>query len=85
MLDEYKDFQRAFFNDSKNTGAILKNTIDEGNVFIPSKANQIRSRFAAFNPLRRNESDLLASWLLPALGLGGLLGLGYSGQGEQTY
>jgi hypothetical protein len=51
-------------------------------VFNPAN---IRSRFAAFNPLKRNESDLLASWLLPALGLGGLLGLGYSGQGEQTY
>jgi hypothetical protein len=54
------------------------------NVALINPAN-IRSRFAAFNPLRRNETDLLASWLLPALGLGGLLGLGYSGQGEQTY
>jgi hypothetical protein len=78
MLDQYKDFQRAFFNDSDNTGAVLKNTIDEGTVFIPRKPNQVRSRFAAFDPLRRTEADLLASWLLPS-GLMGTLGLEYFG------
>lgn len=39
-------------------------------VFDPSA---VRSRFAAFDPLRRNESDLLASRLLPIAGTG-LLG-----------
>jgi hypothetical protein len=58
---------------------VLKNTIDEGSVFIPRKANQIRSRFAAFDPLRRDEADLLASWLLPLIAGGGLLG-GYYAQ-----
>jgi hypothetical protein len=56
-----------------------------GDEFRYLRPEYLRSRFAAFNPKKRNESDLLASWLLPALGLGGLLGLGYSGQGEQTY
>jgi hypothetical protein len=54
MLDDYKDFQSAFFKDSPSTGAILKNTTDEGTVFIPRKGDQVRSRFAAFDPWRRN-------------------------------
>jgi hypothetical protein len=43
---------------------------------------KIRSRFAAFDPARVNESDLLAG-LAPYLGVGGLLGLGmYDNQGR---
>lgn len=40
--------------------------------FAAFNPNQIRSRFAAFDPARRNESNLLASRLLP-LALPGLL------------
>lgn len=42
----------------------------------------VRSRFAAFDPARRNENDLLAS-LAPYIGIGGLLSLGLYGQDEQ--
>lgn len=49
-------------------------------VFDPAN---IRSRFAAFNPLKRHEADLLASWLLPAAGLSGILGYLASGDGYQ--
>jgi hypothetical protein len=50
-------------------------------VFDPSK---LRSKFAAFDPARVNESDLLAG-LAPYLGVGGLLGLGmYGNQDRMT-
>jgi len=54
MLDDYRDFHGAFFRDSPSTGAILKNTTDEGTIFIPKSGEQVRSRFAAFDPFRRN-------------------------------
>ena len=41
--------------------------------------SRIRSRFAAFDPSRINENDLLAG-LAPYLGIGGLLGLNYYGE-----
>ena len=54
MLDDYRDFHGTFFKDSPATGAILKNTTDEGTIFIPRSGDQVRSRFAAFDPFRRN-------------------------------
>lgn len=45
-------------------------------IFDPSK---VRSRFAAFDPMRRHEADLLGyadPYLLGAMGAGGLLGMG---------
>lgn len=52
-------------------------TADNVVVFKPE---MLRSRFAAFDPMRRNEPDLLAS-ILAGLGLGGLLSL----EEEQQY
>ena len=56
MLDDYRDFHGAFFMDSPSTGAILKNTTDEGTIFVPKSGEQVRSRFAAFDPWRRNKA-----------------------------
>ncbi len=49
--------------------------------FVSNDPSAFRSRFAAFDPLRRDEADLLASWLLPLTVGGGLLGgyLAYPG------
>jgi hypothetical protein len=50
--------------------------------YLVSEPNRLRSIFAAFDPARVNESDLLAG-LAPYLGVGGLLGLGmYDNQGR---
>jgi hypothetical protein len=67
-INEYKRFQRAFFADSPSSGAVIRNTVDEGTIFIPREGRQVRSRFAAFDPARRDENDLLAG--LAALGIG---------------
>jgi hypothetical protein len=49
---------------------------DEAGVSIGIVApRKIRSRFAAFDPARINEDDLLAG-LAPYIGIGGLLGFG---------
>lgn len=55
--------------------------LDQIAVFDPSL---IRSRFAAFDPARAAENDLLAG-LAPYIGIGGLLGLGYYGGENETY
>jgi len=63
-------------------GVIFKNTFDPGSsggeaitdiaaVFEP---NQVRSIFAKFDPSKKDSANLLASGLLGAIGLGGLLG-----------
>lgn len=52
---------------------------NQGVVFDPKN---IRSRFAAFDPARANESDLLAG-LAPYIGVGGLLSLGLLGRDDQ--
>jgi hypothetical protein len=49
-------------------------TVEEANSLAAYDPAKIRSRFAAFDPLRRGEADLLASWLLPLVASGGLLG-----------
>jgi hypothetical protein len=48
-------------------------------VFNPAT---VRSRFAAFDPSRIHEDDLLAG-LAPYLGVGGLLGLGMYGNQDR--
>jgi hypothetical protein len=75
LVENYNKFQSAFTGPS--SGVIAKNTIDEGTIFVPRNANQVRSRFAAFDPARINEKDLLASLAALGIGLpvaGGLLG-----------
>ena len=64
-LDEMSAFKRAFEDGSPHDGVILKNTKDEGDVYIPRHPDQIRSRFAAFNPANAGSGLLL----------GGLAGL----------
>ena len=75
---------------TNRTGALIKNVIDPSsdatagllqNVYIANPQN-VRSRFAAFDPMRRHEADLLASiapWLL--IGGTGALGAGLFGGG----
>jgi hypothetical protein len=83
-LDEYKRFQRAFLADSPSSGAVIRDTVDEGTIFIPKEGKQVRSRFAAFDPARVNENDLLGQAdprllaLIAAGTGGGLLGYNYS-------
>ncbi len=61
---------------SSHDGVILKNTKDEGDVFIPRNPDQIRSRWAAFDPANKDSGNLLGS-------LAGLFGLGAYMQNEQ--
>lgn len=49
--------------DSPHDGVILRNTKDEGDVYIPRRSNQVRSRFATFNPDNKDSGNLLASLL----------------------
>lgn len=49
-LDKLNAFKQALLPDSKYDGVILKNTKDEGTVYIPKSGDQVRSRFAAFDP-----------------------------------
>lgn len=67
IVENYNNFQDAFLQGNPATGVIAKNTIDEGTIFIPKEGKQVRSRFAAFDPARINENNLLAS--LAALGI----------------
>ena len=60
-LEEMKKFQDAFRSDSPHDGVILKNTKDEGDVFIPRQPTQIRSRFARFDPNNINSGNLLGT------------------------
>jgi hypothetical protein len=53
-------FNSAFANGSKYDGVIIKNTRDEGTVYVPTKPQQIRSRFAAFDPSKIGSKDMLA-------------------------
>ena len=65
-------------------GVVIRNTQDGGpvtNILAVRDPSRLRSRFAAFDPARRNESDLLAG-LLPYAIPAGLLGLILTRQGE---
>ncbi|MDD5084224.1 MAG: PLxRFG domain-containing protein [Candidatus Moranbacteria bacterium] len=54
-------FESAIYDKSKG-GVILKNTRDEGTVFVPSKPNQVRSINAAFDPDYQDSGNILASF-----------------------
>jgi hypothetical protein len=58
----------------KNSDSVLLTDAEKNQMSVMFNPNQIRSRFAAFDPARRNEANLLASRLMP-FGLAGLLGL----------
>lgn len=58
-------------------GAVIRNTTDGGpvtDIFAVSNPSRIRSRFAAFDPTKRDSADLLAS-VAPYAISGSLLGL----------
>ena len=66
--------------DSPHDGVILKNTKDEGDVYIPRHPSQVRSKFAAFDPENKDSGYLLAS------GIGSLLGAtAVAGQNDMKY
>lgn len=67
-IKQYNEFKSAL-SDPKYDGVIVKNTLDEGDVYIPKAGNQVRSIFAAFDPTKKDSSDLLAS-LAPIGALG---------------
>lgn len=52
--------------DSPHDGVILKNTKDEGDVYIPKDSSQIRSKFAAFDPANAGSGGLLGSLAITA-------------------
>lgn len=60
-LDQRKAFQDAFREGSPYDGVILRNTKDEGNVYIPRTPQQVRSVWAAFDPAQSGSPNLLAS------------------------
>jgi hypothetical protein len=68
-LDQVNAFKNAFAPGSKHDGVILKNTKDEGDVYVPRSPKQIRSKFAAFDPANKDSAKLLAS-ILAGAGLG---------------
>lgn len=63
MQDALASYRKVFAADSKHDGLIVKNTKDEGTVYIPRNGNQVRSRFAAFDPAKADSGNLLASLL----------------------
>lgn len=54
-------FRSAFDPKSRHDGVILKNTKDEGTVYVTKGADQARSRFAAFDPANEGSGFLLGS------------------------
>ena len=58
---------REALNGGEFDGVILKNTLDEGTVYVPKKPQQVRSVHAAFDPAKSNSPDLLAG-VFPFLG-----------------
>lgn len=73
--DNLEAFQKAFAPDSNYDGLIVKNTLDEGTVYIPRAPNQIRSRFAAFDPSKADSKNIMAA-LIGLLGGGGATAAG---------
>jgi hypothetical protein len=59
--DNLNAFKNAFEKDSPYDGVIIKNTSDEGTVYVPKSPNQIRSRFAKFDPKNIKDTDILKS------------------------
>jgi hypothetical protein len=48
-----KDFEALQSGLASKYGAVLSNTADEGTIYIPKSSDQVRSRFAAFDPFRK--------------------------------
>ena len=59
----------AAINSKKHDGVILRNSADEGEVYIPRTPQQVRSRFAAFDPKQKKNPDLLAAHANPLASL----------------
>jgi hypothetical protein len=55
-----KDFEALQSGLSSKYGVVLNNTIDEGTVYIPKSSDQVRSRFAAFDPFRKTAATAAA-------------------------
>jgi hypothetical protein len=76
---QYDQTMRDVINQQGYHGIKYNNSQEgAGTSYAFSDPTVIRSRFAAFDPARIAENDLLAG-LAPYLGIGGLLGLGYYG------
>jgi hypothetical protein len=58
-VPELNAFKSAF--ERGHDGIILKNTADEGTVYVPKEARQVRSKFAAFDPANKDSGFLLGS------------------------
>lgn len=54
--------------DTSNAGVIMRNTADEGSVFVPRNPNQLRSRFARFDPRLSHLANLNAANIDPLTG-----------------
>jgi hypothetical protein len=67
--NEYDEVKRVFEGKTDYDGVILKNTADEGTVYIPMSGKQVRSRFAQFDPAKKDSADILA-------GVGGIAAAG---------
>ena len=66
-IDDYHRFNEVFTGGGPEyDGVIIKNTADEGTVYVPKSPQQVRSRFAAFDPAKADSADLLASSGTPA-------------------
>ena len=79
MVNNSKHVEPEYFNMTNIKNELAKgNNVTGGDVMVIPDASRIRSRFAAFDPSRRNESDLLGyadPYLLSGISGGGLLGL----------
>jgi hypothetical protein len=60
-LDQMEAFHKAFEEGTPYDGVILRNTKDEGDVYVPRSGHQVRSRYAAFDPDNIGKSGLLLS------------------------
>ena len=79
--EDYQKFMSAWKPDSPYDGVIIKETLDEGTIYVPKEPQQARSRFAAFDPAQRNSADLLAG--LAAAGLMLPVAYDYANDGAQ--
>ena len=66
----YDDMEKALLKKRTDTFKIENVGGGDNNFYVIKDPKNIRSRFAAFDPLRKDSADLLASWLLPATMLG---------------
>lgn len=72
---EMDKFRGAFKEGSPHDGVILKNTKDEGDVYVPRNSNQVRSKFAAFDPANKDSGFLLGSGATDKKGAAAIQGI----------